>query len=90
LILARREMMNVEMEQHVCQSCGMPMNPEDYAEGSEKGDYCSFCMVHGEFTAGKEEVKAKVTGKILETSGKTRQEAEAAAEETMKGLKRWQ
>ena len=82
--------MTVEMEQHVCQSCGMPMNPEDYAEGSEKGDYCSFCMVHGEFTADKDEVKSKVADKIQEMSGKPRQEAEESAEETMKGLKRWQ
>ena len=89
-MLTRKGMMIVEMEQHVCQSCGMPMNPEDYAEGSEKGDYCSFCIVHGDFTAGRDEVKAKVADKIQEMSCKSRPESEEAAEETMKGLKRWQ
>jgi hypothetical protein len=77
-----------EME-HVCQSCGMPTSSEDYVEGSEKGDFCHYCMVHGEFTNSREEVKAKIADTIQETTGKSREEAENLAEEKMATLKRW-
>ncbi|MFH1150163.1 MAG: zinc ribbon domain-containing protein [Actinomycetota bacterium] len=79
-----------DMEGHVCQSCGMPMGPDDYAGGSEQGDYCSYCVVHGEYTADRENVKQKIADKIQEMSGKPRSEAESEAEQTMSGLKRWQ
>lgn len=29
-------MMNMVEMEHVCQSCGMPMTPEEYPEGSEQ------------------------------------------------------
>ncbi len=79
----------VDVEEHVCQSCGVPMNPEDYAEGSEKGDFCSFCMVHSEFVADRDAVKARIAERIQEMTGKSRDEAEAEAEDTMNGLNRW-
>jgi Putative zinc ribbon domain len=79
----------VDVEEHVCQSCGVPMKPEDYAGGSEEGDFCSFCMVHNEFAADREAVKTRIADRIQETSGKSRGEAEAEAEDTMKGLDRW-
>jgi hypothetical protein len=75
-----------DMEEHVCQSCGTPVNPEDFAGGSEKGDFCSFCMVH----PGRDEVKAKIADRIQEETGKSRAESEQAAGETMKDLPRWQ
>lgn len=75
-----------DVEEHVCQSCGTPVNPDDYAGGSEKGDYCSFCIVHPE----KSDVRAKVAEDIMEETGKQREEAEKAAEEKMSRLKRWQ
>jgi hypothetical protein len=79
----------VEME-HICQSCGMPVSAEDYPEGSEQGDFCHYCMVHGEFTSTKEEVKAKIADTVQEMTGKSREEAESLAEEKMSTLKRWQ
>lgn len=79
----------MEPDEHVCQSCGVPVNPEDFAEGSEKGDFCSFCMVHNEFVADRDQVKARMAARIAETTGKNREQAEAEAERVMKGLKRW-
>jgi hypothetical protein len=79
-----------DTEEHVCQSCGMPMGPEDYVEGSEKGDFCHFCMVHEEFVSDKEKVKAKIADAIQEQTGKPREEAERLAEEKMSTLQRWQ
>jgi hypothetical protein len=83
-------MMNMVEMEHVCQSCGMPMSPEDYPEGSEKGDFCHYCMVHGEFTGTKEAVKAKIADTMQEMTGKSREEAENLAVERMSTLKRWQ
>lgn len=74
-----------DLEEHVCGSCGMPMSPEDYAGGSEKGDYCSFCIVHSD----KDQVKAKMAEVIEEQTGKPREEAEKLAEEKMSTLERW-
>ncbi|HEY5530727.1 MAG TPA: zinc ribbon domain-containing protein [Candidatus Anoxymicrobiaceae bacterium] len=78
------------MEEHVCQSCGAPVKPEDYAEGSEKGDFCSFCMVHNEFAADRDQVKAKIAQTLVETRGLNKEQADAAAEEQMARLGRWQ
>ncbi len=82
-------MISVDLEEHVCQSCGVPIDPEDFAGGSEQGDFCSFCMVHNEFVADRDQVKARMAERIAETTGKSREQAEAAAEEEMKQLKRW-
>ena len=39
-----------------CQSCGMPLNKDPQnggtnSDGTKNSDYCSFCFVHGSFTA---------------------------------------
>lgn len=81
---------DIEMDEHVCQSCGLPVDPEDYVEGSEQGDFCHFCMVHGEFVADRAEVKEKIAERLQESGDITRDEALAQAEETMSSLKRWQ
>lgn len=42
------------MNQHFCQSCGMPMtSPEHFGsnqDGSVNNEYCSFCFNKGSFT----------------------------------------
>ena len=41
------------MEQHFCQSCGMPMTAENRgtnADGSSNEDYCAYCYKDGKFT----------------------------------------
>lgn len=83
-------MIAVDLEGHVCQSCGMPVGDEDMVEGSEKGDFCHMCMVHSEFVADKEQVKSRIADTIQKDTGKSRAEAEMEAEETMGKLKRWQ
>jgi hypothetical protein len=82
-------MMVLEME-HVCQSCGMPVSDADLPDGSEKGEFCGFCMVHDEFVADRDDVKNKIADRIEKDSGKSRDEALKEAEETMSTLKRWQ
>lgn len=78
-----------DTEEHVCQSCGMPMTDEDWPEGSEKGDFCHYCMVHDEFVTDRDEVKARMTDALHERMGGSREEAEKLAEESMSKLKRW-
>jgi hypothetical protein len=82
--------MDLEMEGHVCQSCGEPLGEDDRVEGSEKGDFCHMCMVHNEFVADKDEVKSRVADRIQKESGKPREDAEAEAYQIMSGLNRWQ
>jgi hypothetical protein len=82
--------MDLEMEGHVCQSCGTPIGEKDIVEGSEKGDFCHMCMVHNEFVADKDEVKNRVADRIQKDTGKSREEAEAEAYDMMGSLKRWQ
>ena len=73
----------------VCQSCGVPVNEEDWPEGSEHGDFCHFCMVHDEFVADRDDAKKRLADKIQKDSGKSRDEAEKEAESTMSTLERW-
>lgn len=80
------EMEITDTEEHVCQSCGQPLTGEDYAGGSEKGDYCSFCIVH----SSKEEVVAKLADSIQQETGKSREECLQLAEKQIVDLKRWQ
>jgi transcription initiation factor TFIIIB Brf1 subunit/transcription initiation factor TFIIB len=82
--------MDMEMEGHVCQSCGVPMSEEDMSDGSERGEFCHFCMVHDEFVSDRDAVKNKIADKIVEETGKSREEALKDAEDTMSKLKRWQ
>jgi len=40
------------MEQHFCQSCGMPLSDEHYAkntDGSVNIEYCTYCYKDGAF-----------------------------------------
>lgn len=74
----------------VCQSCGLPTNKEDWPDENENADFCHFCMVHEEFVADRQNVKDRLAEQIQKDSGKSREEAEQEAEETMSKLKRWQ
>ncbi|MDE5577039.1 MAG: helix-turn-helix domain-containing protein [Oscillospiraceae bacterium] len=41
------------MDENICQSCGMKMQPEVYgknADGSPNSDYCKYCWVDGHFS----------------------------------------
>lgn len=83
-------MIAVDLEGHVCQSCGMPVSPDEMVEGSEQGDFCHMCMVHDEFVADRAEVKNRIADNIEQETGKPRSEAEIEAEDVMSKLKRWQ
>ena len=39
--------------QKICQSCGMPMNEEDFgtnADGGANQEYCKYCYQNGRFS----------------------------------------
>lgn len=74
--------------EHVCQSCGQPIAEGEASE--EQSEFCTYCMVQGEFTSDYDSVKSSVADRIQEESGMAREEAEKAADERLKGLKRWQ
>lgn len=42
------------MNEHICQSCGMPMNqPQEFgtnADETQNTDYCTYCYQKGSFT----------------------------------------
>lgn len=80
----------MDMEEHVCQSCGVPVSEKDMVEGSEQGDFCHMCMVHNEFIVDKDQAKSMLADQIQKDSGKSREDAEKEATETMSKLKRWQ
>lgn len=41
------------MDAHICQSCGMKMQPTEYganADGSVNKEYCRYCLPDGKFS----------------------------------------
>ena len=86
------------MEEHYCQSCGMPMGQTDElygteADGTKNHYYCKYCYENGAFTANctMEEMIDFCVQPLLENMpGMT----EAGAREMMQAqfplLKRWQ
>lgn len=75
-----------------CQSCGMPMeNPEDHADADVGSEFCHYCMVKGEFVVkDAASMKDHMAEMYMQQMGVSREEAEAKAETTLKGLRRWQ
>jgi len=82
--------LGINAEEHVCQSCGMPLNDEDLPEGSEQGDFCHYCMSHGEFSLSKEEVRKKLAGEIAKSENVSMDQGFDMADERMNVLQRWQ
>jgi len=75
-----------------CQSCGKPMEcAEDHADCDMEQEFCTYCMVEGEFTVNtREEMKDKLVLTYKETMDMVDEEAQAKAEETLARLNRWQ
>lgn len=71
----------MDVEQHVCQSCGEPLDP-----GSEQGQFCGFCMVHPD----RDDVLKKVAEKIECDTGQSKEECMELAEKQISPLGRWQ
>lgn len=84
------------MEKPVCQSCGMPMEPIQYAtnqDGSPNDTYCNYCFADGAFTNKNtfdQMVETCVPFLATPESGMTADQARTHLRTTMKNLKRWQ
>ena|GEM_PF-945659 len=82
--------LGINPEEHVCQSCGMPLTDKDMPEGSDQGDFCHYCMSHGEFSVSKEDVRQKLAKEIVKDEGVSMDVALDMADERMNVLQRWQ
>ena len=84
-----------EMNEKICQSCGMPMEPEVYgtnADGSKNDEYCCHCYANGAFTSDvtmEQMIAVCVPFMATEESGFTAQQAQTMMEEMLPTLKRW-
>lgn len=83
------------MEQKICQSCGMPMNMDQYAsneDGSQNEKYCCYCMKNGDFTQELTmEDMAEFCASFEVEAGRfsTKEEAKAALMQYFPTLERW-
>ena len=81
------------MEKMYCQSCAMPMEPEQYGtnkDGSPNADYCSYCYANGAFTSDQtmeEMIEACVP--FMVEGGMEEAQARKIMTETLPALKRW-
>lgn len=83
------------MEQKICQSCGMPMNEEQYgteADGSRNEAYCCYCYKDGSFAQEyslEEMVDFCAPFEVEGGRCKTVEEAKAALMAYFPTLERW-
>ena len=85
----------LEMPEHFCQSCGMPvMNPTmrgTEADGSPSDDYCKYCYDKGAFTY-ETDMDNMIEGcapYLMEATGYSRDEAVSLMGAMLPNLKRW-
>lgn len=83
------------MDMPICQSCGMPMQKEQYGsnqDGSENSTYCSYCYQEGKFTRDcSMEEMADFCAPFEVEGGRagTLEEAKAGLMQYFKTLRRW-
>ncbi len=79
----------------ICQSCGMPMEKDEYfgtsKDGSKSKEYCKFCFNKGKFIDEGITMKEKIEKniKIAKEMGMDEKKARKMAEMTIPKLKRW-
>lgn len=84
------------MEQKICQSCGMPMQEDQYAknaDGSTNDKYCGYCMKEGSFVENcTMEEMAAFCARFEVEGGRAKSEEEAKANlmQYFATLERWQ
>ena len=84
------------MEQHTCQSCGMPINSEENfginIDGTKNEDYCHYCFRDGKFTdegiSMHDKIKKNI--KMAVKRGISEEQAKETANRVIPNLKRWQ
>ncbi|MBP2651378.1 MAG: putative zinc ribbon domain containing protein [Firmicutes bacterium] len=73
-----------------CIACGMPMkNPEDFAMGDSKKDYCRYCSRPDGTMQSYSEKLISLTDFIIKTQGLEENAAQAAAKSMMRKLPAW-
>jgi len=73
-----------------CIACGMPMkNPEDFAIGDSKKDYCRYCCRPDGSMQSYEEKLISLTNFIITTQGLEENVATTAAKSMMAKLPAW-
>ena len=81
------------MENKICQSCGMPMKETDYStnkDGSINRDYCKYCYKDGEFIDNVTmEEYIDMCSKYSEQAGMTNEEMKEYLTKLFPTLKRW-
>ena len=81
--------------QKICQSCGMPMNEEDFgtnADGGANQEYCKYCYQNGRFSCEEsmeEMIESCVPCMVGGESGFTAEQARELLWKTLPHLKRW-
>lgn len=81
--------------EHICQSCGMPLSDEFYgknADGSPDYDYCKFCYPNGQFgreETMEEQIESCIPFLIKDGECKTAEEAREKLKTLFPTLKRW-
>ena len=81
--------------QKICQSCGMPMNEEDFgtnADGGANQEYCKYCYQNGRFSREEtleELIESSVPFMVGGADGFTEEQARKLLWETLPQLKRW-
>lgn len=79
----------------ICQSCGMPMQTEDYGtnkDGGANSEYCKYCYENGAFTSDEtmeQMIETCVPYMVKEDTGMTEEKARGMLQEVMPQLKRW-
>ena len=73
-----------------CIACGMPMkNPEDFAMGDPKKNYCRYCSRPDGTMQSYEEKLNSLTSFIIKTQGLDEKAANTAAKSMMAKLPAW-
>lgn len=83
--------------EHLCQSCGMPMDGQpalrgSNADGSQNAEYCKYCYEHGRFTSDctmQEMVERCVPFTAQAVSGMSQEQARGMLQGLLPTLKRW-
>ena len=85
----------LEMPEHFCQSCGMPISDPSMqgteADGSLSGDYCGHCYANGAFTY-ETDIDNMIEGCapfLMKETGMSRDEAVSLMGAMLPTLKRW-
>ena len=79
------------MEKVFCQSCAMPMTPEQYGtnqDGTPNSDYCVYCYKDGAFTSDTT-MEEMIEFCAPHMEGMTPEEARKMLSATLPQLKRW-